>query len=148
MTIRTITFTNLDDQQVTKTLCFHMNKMDKIRFGTRHPNLLKEAQNLQTKIENISEDDNAAKIEAFADIVDFIDEIIIASYGVRVGDTFKKTKEVVEEFIDSEEHDEFIASLLENPGALLSFLQEVFPDADFSEVNDIKKQLEAGKEDN
>ena len=148
MTTRTITFTNLDDQQVTKTLCFHMNKMDKIRFGTRHPNLLKEAQKLQTKIENIGEDDTAARLEAFADIVDFVDEIIIASYGVRVGDTFKKTKEVVEEFIDSEEHDEFIASLLENPSDFLSFLQEVFPDADFTEVNEMKKQLEAGKEDN
>ena len=61
MTTRTITFTNLDDQQVTKTLCFHMNKMDKIRFGTQHPNLPKEAQNLQTKIESIGEDDTAAR---------------------------------------------------------------------------------------
>lgn len=148
MTTRTITFTNLDDQQVTKTLCFHMNKMDKIRFGTQHPNLPKEAQNLQTKIESISEDDTAARAEVFGEMVDIIDDIIIASYGVRVGNTFKKTKEVVEEFVDSEEHDEFVASLLENPGALLSFLQEVFPDADFTEVNDIKKQLEAGKEDN
>lgn len=134
MTTRTITFTNLDDQEVTKTLCFHMNKMDKIRFATKHPNIQKEAEALQKKAESINPEDDAAKAELLGEMIDILDDIIIATYGVRIGDGFKKSKDIVEAFIDSEEHDEFVASTLETPGELLAFLKDVFPDGDFSGV--------------
>lgn len=129
MTIRTINYTDLDGAQATKTLMFHLNKMDRIKFLGKHPNLQKEMEEVKSLAET---EDETKMASAFVKTIDIVDDIVMAGYGVREGDKFLKTRDIVNEFIDSEVHDEFVYQLLTDTNMMTQFFKELFPDLDFN----------------
>ena len=44
MVTRVVQYTDLDGNAVEKTLMFNINKMDKIRFGNKHPRMEEEVK--------------------------------------------------------------------------------------------------------
>ena len=61
------------------------------------------AQNAETEEE---------KVAVLEKVIQFMDDIVTFAYGVRRGNKFERKTEDIVEFLDSEEHDEFIAELL------------------------------------
>ena len=133
MVTRVVQYTDLDGNAVEKTLMFNLNKMDKIRFGNKHPHMEEEVDNLAKAAENAkTKEEKAAVLES---IIAFIDELVTFTYGVRRENKFERKVEDVVEFLDSEVHDEFVADLILDVNNFRSFVTELFPDVDFSEVN-------------
>ena len=133
MVTRVVQYTDLDGNAVEKTLMFNLNKMDKIRFGNKHPHMEEEVANLAKAAENANTEEE--KVAVLESIIAFIDELVTFTYGVRRENKFERKVEDVVEFLDSEVHDEFVADLILDVNNFRSFVTELFPDVDFSEVN-------------
>ena len=133
MVTRVVQYTDLDGNAVEKTLMFNLNKMDKIRFGNKHPHMEEEVNNLAKAAENAKTEEE--KVAVLESIIAFIDELVTFTYGVRRENKFERKVEDVVEFLDSEVHDEFVADLILDVNNFRSFVTELFPDVDFSEVN-------------
>ena len=133
MVTRVVQYTDLDGNAVEKTLMFNLNKMDKIRFGNKHPHMEEEVSNLAKAAENAKTEEE--KVAVLESIITFIDELVTFTYGVRRENKFERKVEDVVEFLDSEVHDEFVADLILDVNNFRSFVTELFPDVDFSEVN-------------
>lgn len=138
MVTRVINYTNLDGETQQEIAMFNINKMDRIRFANKHPRLQEEAVKLQEDAKRASENpDDSAQEAVVAKFIMFVEEIIKAGYGIRQGNKFNRDESVVSNFIGSEACEEFEANLLMEPGALVEFLKELFPDADFSVVEGV-----------
>ena len=133
MVTRVVQYTDLDGNAVEKTLMFNLNKMDKIRFGNKHPHMEEEVNNLAKAAENAKTEEE--KVAVLESIIAFIDELVTFTYGVRRENKFERKVEDVVEFLDSEVHDEFVADLILDVNNFRSFVTELFPDVDFSEVD-------------
>lgn len=132
MTTRVVTYEDLDGNEKKETLMFHFNKMDRVRFAAKHPKLQEEMQYI---LDLAKKEDADSKEFVMSKMIDLVDDIVIAGYGIRIGDGFRKTPEVVQEFMDSEAHDAFVAEMLMNANLLEQFMMELFPDVDFSQVD-------------
>ena len=133
MVTRVVQYTDLDGNAVEKTLMFNLNKMDKIRFGNKHPHMEEEVNNLAKAAENAKTEEE--KVAVLESIIAFIDELVTFTYGVRRENKFERKVEDVVEFLDSEVHDEFVADLILDVNNFRSFVTELFPDVDFNEIN-------------
>lgn len=133
MVTRVVQYTDLDGNAVEKTLMFNLNKMDKIRFGNKYPHMEEEVANLAKAAENAKTEEE--KVAVLESIIAFIDELVTFTYGVRRENKFERKVEDVVEFLDSEVHDEFVADLILDVNNFRSFVTELFPDVDFSEVD-------------
>ena len=119
MVTRVVQYTDLDGNAVEKTLMFNLNKMDKIRFGNKHPHMEEEVTNLAKSAENAKTEEE--KVAVLESIIAFIDELVTFTYGVRRENKFERKVEDVVEFLDSEVHDEFVADLILDVNNFRSF---------------------------
>ena len=133
MVTRVVQYTDLDGNAVEKTLMFNINKMDKIRFSNKHPQMEEEVKAISDAAQNAETEEE--KVAVLEKVIQFMDDIVTFAYGVRRGNKFERKTEDIVEFLDSEEHDEFIAELLLDIKNFYSFMTELFPDVDFSEAN-------------
>lgn len=133
MVTRVVQYTDLDGNAVEKTLMFNINKMDKIRFGNKHPHMEEEVKAISDAAQKAETEEE--KVAVLEKVIEFVDDIVTFAYGVRRGNKFERKTEDIVEFLDSEEHDEFIADLLLDIKNFYSFMTELFPDVDFSEAN-------------
>ena len=133
MVTRVVQYTDLDGNAVEKTLMFNINKMDKIRFSNKHPRMEEEVKAISDAAQKAETEEE--KVAVLEKVIQFMDDIVTFAYGVRRGNKFERKTEDIVEFLDSEEHDEFIAELLLDIKNFYSFMTELFPDVDFSEAN-------------
>lgn len=136
MVTRTVNYTDLDGNEINQTLMFNINKMDKIRFLNTHPHLQEQAENLDKRVKEAhSEEEQSSIVE---EVISIIEDIVKFSYGIRQGNKFLRTPDVVEAFMDSEAFDEFVAGMVLDSNEFLAFVRELFPDADFSNLPSIQ----------
>ena len=136
MVTRTVHYTDLDGNEIEQTLMFNMNKMDKIRFMNAHPHLQSQAESLEKRAKEAhSEEEQSSIVE---EVISIIEDIVTLSYGIRQGNKFLRTPEVVESFKDSEAFSEFVASMVLDTNEFLAFVRELFPDADFSQLSELQ----------
>lgn len=143
----TITYTNVDDEEVTETLSFHLSKTDFL-------NMLKSGdyekmQELEEKANAIA--DRERKAQANGNTItltdgdqrfflDIIDVIIRRAYGVRKEVNgvvrFVKSPEITDDFMNSDAYGEFVSQLASDPNKMQAFFEGIFPKELRSQVQD------------
>lgn len=116
---KTITFTDLNEQEVTETHYFHLNKADLLEME------LSERGGLQKKLEAIIEsEDGAAIIREFKNLVR-------RSYGQKSedGSRFIKDPEAWETFVNSEAYSALFVELVTDAQAAADFVNGIVPAA-------------------
>ena len=117
MYAKTITYTDYDGNQRTETFYFNLTKTELIKMETSVDGGM--AQLLKKII-----DENDTK-----NIMKYFDIIIKNAYGVKSPDgrRFVKSKELVDEFMQTEAYDKFFLEFIENPNAAAEFVNNVIP---------------------
>lgn len=117
MYAKTITYTDYDGNQRTETFYFNLTKTELIKMETSVDGGM--AQLLKKII-----DENDTK-----NIMKYFDIIIKNAYGVKSPDgrRFVKSKELVDEFMQTEAYDKFFLEFIENPNSAAEFINNVIP---------------------
>jgi hypothetical protein len=115
MIIRTITYTNFDDEEVTKSYAFHLSKTDLVELE------VSEQEGFKEMIENIVKtNDRKALVEQFK-------RIVLMAYGVREGDRFIKNDQLREEFSQTPAYEALFMELATQEGKAVEFLTGCLP---------------------
>ena len=113
---RDITYTNLDDKEVTRTFYFNMTEAELVELETSFGNVgLVESMNRIVEAEDVE-----TMMKEFK-------RIIFMTYGVRDGDDFMKTPEQNSRFEGSGAYSALLMEFLTVEGALVTFIQGVMP---------------------
>ena len=117
---KTITFKNLDGEQVTRDYYFNINKAELLSFQ------LSEKGGLDKKLEKIQQEDD------YNGLFEFIKTIILLSYGEKDDDGIKFIKarngiKLATEFEQSEAFSELIMELISSADALNAFVNGIIP---------------------
>ena len=117
MYAKTITYTDYDGNQRTETFYFNLTKTELIKMETSVDGGMAQ---LLTKIINENDTKN---------IIKYFEIIIKNAYGVKSPDgrRFVKSKELVDEFMQTEAYDKFFLEFIENPNAAAEFVNNVIP---------------------
>ena len=116
MLTRDITYTNLDDKEVTRKFYFNMTEAELVELETSFGNIglvesmnrIVEAQDVETMMKEFK-------------------RIILMTYGVRDGDDFMKSEEQNRRFEGSNAYSALFMEFLTVEGALAEFIQGVMP---------------------
>lgn len=112
-----ITFTNYNDEEVTVTEYFNLNKTQAVRYVSANGGMDKYVQKL------LDEKDNTK-------FVDFVEDLVYKAYGKRdpenpeIFDTSTETKDA---FTKTLAYDELVYELLSKEGAFIEFFIGVMP---------------------
>ncbi len=156
----TINFVDIDGNNVSEDLYFHISKTDLIRLRRtdeykKFEKIQNDVQAMLDKGDNRTDEEN----EKLSDILlDMLEYLVKISYGKRVSTTnaegekvtkFVKNASETEEFINSDEYGELIAALLDDDGnRLLDFIKNLFPaDTTKKLLSEDNKQLLDGLTD-
>lgn len=117
---KTINYTDFNDQPQTKVLYFNLTKSEVIEMETEGTTSFSE------DLKKIVNEKNGK------DIMRVIKKIILASYGVKSedGQSFRKSKEITEEFEQSAVYDALFMELCTNAEAASEFITRVMPLSD------------------
>lgn len=115
---QTIKFLDFNDQEREVTEYFHLSESEIVELQARSPEGIEK------------ELDNAIKSGDVAQVLDFIKDLVHRSYGRKSQDgiQFRKSPEILDEFINSAYYSDFILGLIENDGARgVEFIQGIMP---------------------
>jgi hypothetical protein len=117
---KTITFENLDGEQVTRDYYFNINKAELLSLQ------LSEKGGLDKKLEKIQQEDD------YNGLFEFIKTLILLSYGEKDDDGIKFIKarngiKLATEFEQSEAFSELIMELISSADALNAFVNGIIP---------------------
>lgn len=117
---KTVSYTDFNDQPQTKTLYFNLTKSEVIEMETEGETSFSE------DLKKIINEKNGK------DIMRVIKKIILTSYGVKSedGQSFRKSKEITEEFEQSAVYDALFMELCTNAEAASEFITRVMPLSD------------------
>lgn len=121
MLTKSVTYTNYDDEVVTKELNFNLSRVEL----TEQLHLVERLQTIQDTIfAGPKREMTPIEIQAILDTVKLLMKL---SYGIREDDRFVKSEEVWEHFTQTMAYDEFLFSLFENPETAVEFMVEIMP---------------------
>lgn len=112
MLVQTIHYEDLDGQMQTCQAYFHLNKGDRARLSTRH-------SGYGEYLKKIAEEGDQEAM------IDEMEHMIRASYGVRDGDKFNRSPDIVDAFIGSEAYGELLFQLCTNAETFKAFFSSV-----------------------
>jgi len=137
---KTITYTDFDGNKVTEDYFFNLSKTELIEMQMEIPG------GMQAMLEDlIKSEDNSRIIATFKDL-------ILRAYGVKSADgkRFIKSKELSEEFTQTEAYSELFVELLSDPDKATAFLTGILPTLTPEQQamvdEEVKKQLAAHPE--
>lgn len=115
---QTITYTDYDGVERTEDYYFNLTKIELNK-------LLNSKENLKDKL------DAAVANEDVVGVIDVFEELVSKSYGVRSEDnkTFKKSKELSEEFLQTAACSALLDELMDNDKAMMKFIEGIIPAA-------------------
>lgn len=115
---KTITFTDYNGIERTETHYFNLNKAELMTMQ------LKASGALDERIKKIVDAKDAPEI------MSFFEELLEKSYGVKSEDgrRFIKSKELYEEFVQSEAYPELFMELISSDTAASDFIKGILPD--------------------
>lgn len=111
---RTITYPDLDGNQVTEDLYFHFTKAELIE--------MEATQDISSKFEKIV----AGKAEG-KEAIFLIRDFVQAAIGKRDGNRFIKNQEIRDEFIQTEAYSNLLLELVGDPAGAALFINELMP---------------------
>lgn len=118
MVSRTVTYVDFDGESKKKTLYFHLTKAEFVKMERNSNPLSKRIK------ECVDENGKPKDIEKMLEV---IETILLAAYGVREGEGFRKTKELTEQFVSSEEYSQLFMDMLENPNIIVEIFKGITP---------------------
>lgn len=130
---KTITFNDLDGNEVTEDFYFHLSKAEIIKIHMSEGG----EGGYYTHLKKMIEDENGAELIAGFDL------IIRSSVGRRSEDgrRFIKTQEITDEFMQSEAYSEMFMSFIEDVNKAIAFINSVFPANLAEEVQKVQQEL-------
>jgi hypothetical protein len=111
---QTITYVNLDGDEVTEDFHFHLSTPRLIRMTDADPDLV-------AKLEGVANSGNAPLI------IDTFSEIICEAFGVRDGKAFRQSDDLSEEFRNSMAFDTLLLQLLTDAQLAGKFINGIMP---------------------
>ena len=115
---KSITFEDFDGNEVTEEHYFHLSNAELLAWMGEND------EDLGTKLEQTVKRGTAVEIMAL------FNDIIRRAYGVREGgNSFKKSPEIADRFMNSLAFDAFFLSMLTNAGEAVEFINGVIPSA-------------------
>lgn len=138
MIIKKVNYVDLDGNEVTEELRFHLSKDELREFNARYPGGLKKYVNDNFDEKNFTE-------ETMMTFYKILKDLLIMSYGVKSADArhFVKNEEIREAFKTSLAFDKILEELISDPSKIEEFFIGVAGITN-EEYNNIKK--EASKE--
>lgn len=121
---KTMTYTDLNGEKVTDELYFNISKKDAVHLMGRYTNGTLDEKDLSKMLDNLVKSNNTIKM------VDFIEDIILSSYGEKSEDGryFIKNKITREKFENSVAYAELFEELFTNQEELNKFVSCILPD--------------------
>lgn len=115
MFTKTIKYNDFNGEEKEVTCYFNLTKFEVVEMQIAY------GDDLDKHIKEItSSGDNLAIMEMFKDL-------IRRSYGVRVGDAFRKSNQDAEDFMHSEPFSEFIMEMMEDTNLAIAFVNGIVP---------------------
>lgn len=114
-----ITYTNFNDEEITVTEYFNLNKVQTMKLVSGHGGMDKYLQ-------SIIDEKNGEKF------IDFVEELVYSAYGKRDpenAENFITAKEVKDAFTKTGAYDELVYTLLSNEKEFESFFIGILPKA-------------------
>ena len=112
MIVKKITYTDFNGKEQTEEHCFHLNKLERMRFDAKYPNGV------------VAWATEQEKTGIAASLLAAIEELVQTAHGVRSedGSRFIKNAQITQEFVASPAYAELISGLFEggteeNPAA-------------------------------
>lgn len=121
-------FENFDGKMETRTLHFHLTKLELVR-------LAKDYDEINGWIKGLEQDPTKVVVDDLLKLADIIEVFVTAAYGVRLGDDqFVKTPEALSEWKASASYGDFLFSFFENPEEMADFLSNLLPKSVLQQV--------------
>lgn len=120
---KTITYMNLNNEEVTETLHFNLSKNDAIKLIGKYTAGSLDEEKINEYIDRLLKSNNTVKM------IEFIEDFILSSYGEKSedGNYFVKNKMVREKFENSIAYAELFEELFTNNKQLNNFIKNVVP---------------------
>lgn len=116
MVTKKIVWTDLDGNQVTQEVMFHLNKLELLKLDAKYNGLVKYLESITKE----GAEDSTKIIEVYTDIMS-------QAYGFREGDRFVKDPEKTEEFINSDAFAETLYAIATTPEEMERFMYDMIP---------------------
>lgn len=141
----TVTYTDYDGNERTETVYFNLSKPELIKLQYSIPG------GMDKTLDRIMKRLNSGDPEVVGEMFDFFEELLTKSYGVKSDDgkRFVKSKEITEEFVQSELYSEMFMRFSSDPDYVNKFVIGIMPSDLAAEVNnnsEVQKRLDAFKE--
>ena len=127
MITKTINYTDYDGTQVTDTLHFNLTEFECNELALLLP------EKMMNAMLNIGDSPSQTELIAAVqqmgtkEVMEFIKQLVIKSYGVRKGKALVKNKEVVEEFEYSAAFSAIMMEFMQDNNMAAEFISKVFP---------------------
>lgn len=108
-----ITYENFEGEKETKDFYFNLTKAELVEVVSKYPD------DFTGYVKQISQSSNKEEL------VSMFRTIILKSYGVKDGNTFKKTPELSEEFSHTEAYSELFMDLFSDVQKLIDFFNSL-----------------------
>lgn len=131
-----ITYTDYDGVERTETLYFNLSKAEMIKLDNSIPGGL--GNKMRSVVDAM---DNVEIMNYFTKMIEF-------SYGRKSDDgrRFIKSKEITEDFLQTEAYSEFFMKLISDTDFAARFCEGILPDVPKEEIEKVKKELQAGSQ--
>lgn len=125
---KVITYTNYDEEEVTKTLYFNLTQSEAVGIALDLPDDVSETVKGDEAMD--LEQASSKLVEKLGNkgVFEFIKQLVLKSYGVRIdGDRFNKSDKIREEFEQSLAFDAILMELMQDDIAAANFVNGVLP---------------------
>lgn len=142
----TITYVDYDNNEQTEDIFFNLNKVELTKLMYSTPG------GLDKKLEKIIERIHKQDMDVVGEMVDFFEDLIKRSYGIKSDDgkRFIKSEDITNSFLQSEAYSTFFEKLFTDPNLVTSFTNGIMPSDIVSEISNSKeyqdqiKKLQSG----
>lgn len=120
---KTLTYTNLNGEQVTEKLYFNLSKRDALKIFGKYSNGTLDKDSLQVYLDKLKDSKDVVKM------ISFIEDVILSAYGEKSedGKYFMKDNVIRTRFENSVAYAELFEELFTNPNELNEFVKGIFP---------------------
>lgn len=128
MFVKTIKFIDFNGNEQEREYYFHLSKTEILKMEAS------KSGGIDKVLERFVKDKN------YKEIVEFIEDIIMKSYGVKSVDglTFDKTDDTRQAFKDSPAYDELFMELATDSNKLIDFINSIIPEDMKEEVEQVE----------
>lgn len=135
----TITYTDYSDTERTKTFNFNLSKLEIVEnedLAEGFEELVKALTDEKRTEQNLTEEEGRS-------VFRLVRRMVELSYGEREGEYFRKSPQILQNFIDSGAYEAFLFHTFQVPERALAFMTELIPSDTLEEA---KKQMAANEQ--